>query len=152
MKHTIFSANDTNELTAHMDHILDQANSIRLDTDGKPLSKILPTLSAKLIALGKPKQPVILSVENLNYGRYSTKQLKNIIEQITSTLAQLPEPAVDRIYWSGSRLTFLQLLMDHETHEMMSQNSPISGLKLHNEQAQDGFNIYSLEEEFDEAN
>lgn len=146
MKHTIFSANDTNELTAHMDHILDQTDNIRLDTNGKPLSKIMPTLNAKLIAFGKPSQTVTLSVENLNYGRYSTKQLKNIIEQITSTLNQLPEPIIDEIYWSGSRMTFLQLLVDHETHEMMSQNSPINGLKLHNEQTKDGFNIYSLEE------
>lgn len=146
MKHTIFSANDTDELTAHMDHILDQTDSIRLDTNGKPLSKIMPTLNAKLIDFGKPSQTVTLSVENLNYGRYSTKQLKNIIEQITSTLNQLPEPIIDEIYWSGSRMTFLQLLVDHETHEMMSQNSPINGLKLHNEQAKDGFNIYSLEE------
>lgn len=135
-KHTIASSKNSTVLNAYLDHQFDNANGnvIYIKAQGSHANRILAQLSAELIsyANGNHEEPAILSIEGLDYGSYSTMQLKNIINQIMETLDQLNNDMVSQIFWSGSRMTLMQLLMDHETHAVMQKNRSINHVEINN--------------------
>lgn len=128
--HTIISSENQETITNFLSENLSE-DTIQISAKGTSIAHILAQLSSKIISRNDTKK-LSISIENLDYGSFSTKQLKTIIGQITETLNNLNNDLIENVYWSGTRMTLVQLVMDYMTHEVMQKNRAFNQAELKN--------------------
>ena len=130
--HTIISSENQETITNFLNENLSE-DTIQIPAKGTSIAHILAQLSAKIIShANDANKKLSISIENLDYGSFSTKQLKTIIGQITETLNNLNNDLIENVYWSGTRMTLVQLVMDYMTHEVMQKNRAFNQAELKN--------------------
>lgn len=129
--HTIISSENQETITNFLSENLSE-DTIQISAKGTSIAHILAQLSAKIISSANDTKKLSISIENLDYGSFSTKQLKTIIGQITETLNNLNSNLIENVYWSGTRMTLVQLVMDYMTHEVMQKNRAFNQAELQN--------------------
>lgn len=141
IKHICIAGEPNSDAASYLAHLTNNNdNVITIDANGRHISELITNFSVELLSLRakyQPGHPYALVIKNLNYGQYSTYNLTGLIRGMIRTINTVnhfndQQPIIGTIYWTGTRMTLIDLLADEMAYQATHSHTDYTQVTIKN--------------------